>query len=152
MNLSNVQSIDEIRNIIHDYLKYYGITLRPDKNILLDDLDPVYHRGVLLSNKYQIISCNAYWNYKDSKWYYLNNGAASLLVLRDIGEIQLRVAISGLKDEKIAWIVVSTSSSTGLNLPTLSPYANNAAALAGGLVAGDLYRTNGDPDVVCIVH
>lgn len=35
------------------------------------------------------------------------------------------------------------------DLPT---YANNAAALAGGLVAKDLYRTGGDPDLVCIVH
>ena len=34
----------------------------------------------------------------------------------------------------------------------LPAYANNAAALAGGLVAKDLYRTNGDPDLVCIVH
>lgn len=31
-------------------------------------------------------------------------------------------------------------------------YGNNAGALAGGLVAGDLYRTNGDPDLLCIVH
>jgi hypothetical protein len=31
-------------------------------------------------------------------------------------------------------------------------YANNAAALAGGLVAGDHYRTGGDPDLLCIVH
>lgn len=31
-------------------------------------------------------------------------------------------------------------------------YANNAAALAGGLVAGDTYRSGGDPDVLCIVH
>jgi hypothetical protein len=38
-----------------------------------------------------------------------------------------------------------------LNL-SLAAYANNAAALAGGLVAGDLYRTGGDPDTVCIVH
>ncbi len=37
----------------------------------------------------------------------------------------------------------------GLFLPN---YANNAAALAGGLVAGQLYRTAGDPDTVCIVH
>lgn len=38
------------------------------------------------------------------------------------------------------------------NLAALSIYANNAAAIAGGLVAGDLYRTGGDPDPVCIVH
>ena len=35
---------------------------------------------------------------------------------------------------------------------TLASYANNAAAKAGGLVAGDLYRTGADPDVVCVVH
>lgn len=35
---------------------------------------------------------------------------------------------------------------------TLSTYANNAAAVAGGLTAGDLYRTGGDPDLVCVVH
>lgn len=31
-------------------------------------------------------------------------------------------------------------------------YANNAAALAGGLTAGDRYRTGGDPDLLCVVH
>jgi len=31
-------------------------------------------------------------------------------------------------------------------------YANNAAAVAGGLVAGDIYRNNADPDNLCIVH
>lgn len=30
--------------------------------------------------------------------------------------------------------------------------ANNAAAIAAGLVVGDLYRTGGDPDILCIVH
>lgn len=39
-----------------------------------------------------------------------------------------------------------------VKLPNLATYANNAAALAGGLTAGDLYRTNGDPDTVCVVH
>lgn len=31
-------------------------------------------------------------------------------------------------------------------------YANNAAAIAGGLSAGDIYRTGADPDHLCIVH
>ena len=35
---------------------------------------------------------------------------------------------------------------------TLPIYANNAAAITGGLVAGDLYRTGADPDHVCVVH
>jgi len=33
-----------------------------------------------------------------------------------------------------------------------STYANNAAAVSGGLVSGDMYRTGADPDVLCIVH
>lgn len=32
-------------------------------------------------------------------------------------------------------------SSTGLRMPTLPTYADNAAALTGGLVAGDVYKT-----------
>lgn len=35
---------------------------------------------------------------------------------------------------------------------SLPVFANNAAALAGGLDVGYLYRTGGDPDVVCVVH
>src|SRR5580658_103912 len=31
-------------------------------------------------------------------------------------------------------------------------FANNAAAIAGGLAAGDLYRTGANPDPVCVVH
>jgi hypothetical protein len=31
-------------------------------------------------------------------------------------------------------------------------YADNAAALSGGLTVGSLYRTGGDPDYVCVVH
>ena len=34
----------------------------------------------------------------------------------------------------------------------LPVYANNAAAISGGLTAGMNYRTGGDPDLVCVVH
>lgn len=34
----------------------------------------------------------------------------------------------------------------------LPNYADNAAARTGGLITGQLYRTGGDPDLVCIVH
>lgn len=34
----------------------------------------------------------------------------------------------------------------------LPVYANNAAAIAGGLSAGAFYRTGADPDPVCVVH
>lgn len=34
----------------------------------------------------------------------------------------------------------------------LQVFANNAAAITGGLAAGDLYRTGATPDLVCVVH
>ena len=39
-----------------------------------------------------------------------------------------------------------------LFMPALPVYANNAAALAGGLNPGSTYRTNGNPDTICVVH
>lgn len=38
------------------------------------------------------------------------------------------------------------------SIRNLQIFANNAAALAGGLVIGNLYRDGGDPDHVCITH
>jgi hypothetical protein len=64
-----------------------------------------------------------------------------------------------LRDAKTSIVNLSTGGvpeavggdTTGIlyDLPT---YANNTAAKAGGLVAGQLYSTGADPDVVCIVH
>lgn len=39
-----------------------------------------------------------------------------------------------------------------LDVLSLQIFANNAAAISGGLTAGKLYRTGGDPDAVCIAH
>lgn len=39
-----------------------------------------------------------------------------------------------------------------LSIATLPIFANNAAAITGGLVAGNFYRTGADPDPVCVVH
>jgi len=39
-----------------------------------------------------------------------------------------------------------------LQVVGLPVYANNAAALAGGLTAGAFYRTGADPDAVAVVH
>lgn len=41
---------------------------------------------------------------------------------------------------------------THLNAPNLQVFANNAAAISGGLNVGDLYRTGANPDPVCVVH
>jgi hypothetical protein len=47
---------------------------------------------------------------------------------------------------------ISLNAANGISLSPLPVYANNAAAIGGGLVAGMLYRTGGDPDPVCVVH
>lgn len=36
-------------------------------------------------------------------------------------------------------------------LQNLQAYANNAAAIAAGLKAGEFYKNGADPDVVCVV-
>jgi hypothetical protein len=41
---------------------------------------------------------------------------------------------------------------TALSVPGLPVYATNAAAISGGLTAGDFYRNGADPDVVMVVH
>ncbi|MGH9716395.1 MAG: DUF2793 domain-containing protein [Candidatus Acidiferrales bacterium] len=59
---------------------------------------------------------------------------------------------------------IDTSGNVSLDVPlgvasggtgsagALPEYANNAAAISGGLSAGSFYRTGGDPDAVCVVH
>jgi hypothetical protein len=46
----------------------------------------------------------------------------------------------------------TTVPTSKLQVVGLSTFANNAAAVAGGLSVGAFYRTGGDPDVVCVVH
>jgi len=65
------------------------------------------------------------------------------------GEVGLSLAtgVGGLAVERLR------ITNTGIfDIASLPVYANNAAAITGGLTAGNLYRTNGDPDTVCIVH
>lgn len=46
----------------------------------------------------------------------------------------------------------TTTPKSVLHVVGLPVYANNAAAITGGLTAGAFYRTGGDPDTVCVVH
>lgn len=46
----------------------------------------------------------------------------------------------------------TTAPKSKLHVTGLPVYANNAAAVAGGLTAGAFYRTGADPDPVCVVH
>lgn len=50
-------------------------------------------------------------------------------------------------------VSIGTASTTSnLQVAGLQIFANNAAAIAGGLAVGAFYRTGGDPDFVCVVH
>lgn len=49
-------------------------------------------------------------------------------------------------------VTVKSGLNVNIRLASVPVYANNAAAIAGGLAAGDLYRTNADPDPLEIVH
>jgi hypothetical protein len=70
-----------------------------------------------------------------SVWSYGSSWAKTLSV-KNTGEVGIGTA-------------TPTSKLQVVGLPI---YANNAAALAGGLTAGAFYRTGADPDVVCVVH
>jgi hypothetical protein len=49
-------------------------------------------------------------------------------------------------------VAISTNQALLAQLSNLPVYANNAAAITGGLKVGDLYRTGANPDPVCVVH
>lgn len=51
-------------------------------------------------------------------------------------------------------IITASTLLTGiLKFSALPPvFANNAAAIAGGLTTGGIYRSGADPDVLCITH
>lgn len=46
----------------------------------------------------------------------------------------------------------SNAPTSALQVVGLPVYANNAAAVTGGLTSGAFYRTGADPDAVCVVH
>jgi hypothetical protein len=59
---------------------------------------------------------------------------------------------SGSNQMNISAVSLTEITSENIFSGGLPAYANNAAAIAAGLVAGKLYRTGGDPDQICIVH
>jgi hypothetical protein len=84
----------------------------------------------------------------------LNIGAGVVTSTPTVGNVNNVASVRQLKNQfaiffydGVSWWALITVTTAGL-----TAYANNGAAIAGGLVAGDLYRTGADPDTVCVVH
>ncbi len=75
------------------------------------------------------------------------------------GRLDLYGVTNGVRAHIMTWMRAGGKVGIGTIAPTsslqvigLPIYANNAAALAGGLTIGAFYRTGADPDPVCVVH
>jgi hypothetical protein len=77
-------------------------------------------------------------------------GTAPLAVTSTTEVANLRAATA--TDLAAGSILSVAKGGTGRGAGALPVYANNAAAIAGGLAVGDFYRTGADPDPVCVVH
>lgn len=80
--------------------------------------------------------------------------SSRVLIAADIPNIA-QAQVTGLAAALALKAPLAGPSFTGtvnIALAGVQIFANNAAALGGGLVAGDLYRSGADPDVLAIVH
>ena len=84
-------------------------------------------------------------------WYISDDvgvASAGSLSIYDNTESATRLTINPSGNVGIG----ATNPHSKLAVVGLPVYANNAAAIAGGLAAGDFFRTGADPDPVCCVH
>lgn len=58
--------------------------------------------------------------------------------------------VAGVPVTRCGYLTVPALAVPSIN--NLAIYVSNADAMAGGLAVGDLYRSGGDPDQVCVVH
>lgn len=96
----------------------------------------------------------------EKAWVYLRGTMSGLLADRpaDLGPNDAGFTFHATDALDYRWDGTAWTPITGgvlelaqlLNL--LPVYADNAAAVAGGLTANMLYRTGADPDQICIVH
>jgi hypothetical protein len=99
------------------------------------------------------------------KYYATNNGNGTNYKVGDdawIGDVNVSntIQVSGVQNAATGYIkfasgsntpVIGSSGVNRLNIKNIPTYANNAAALAGGLVAGDIYIYTAS-DFLAIVH
>ena len=79
-----------------------------------------------------------------------NVSAAGHLMVLGSGDTGADIPGIRMKDGTVG--IGTMAPKSALHVVGLPVYANNAAAVAGGLTAGAFYRTGGDPDPTCVVH
>lgn len=81
---------------------------------------------------------------QSGRLYLAGTSAATSGITFDSGGIYLETTTNN--------IVLSPGARVKITLSQVPVYTNNAAAVAGGLGQGVIYRTGGDPDALSIVH
>jgi hypothetical protein len=76
-------------------------------------------------------------------------GGASLVL--DDNVFLLDSLVAGISIQS-GLLNINCPSGMAISLATVPIFANNAAAISGGLSEGSIYRTGADPDTLCIVH
>jgi len=111
--------------------------------------------------------CGSYWYFDEDgtiqialklsgalKCHQTFNPSGKILIQNDVDTNNIVVDEDGdIKLNPVKKVVITgNQNDSPLQILTLPVYANNGAAIAGGLVSGELYRNGADPDLVCVVH
>lgn len=92
--------------------------------------------------------------YADATGFFIYCLSPLNLYLQSECDVVIKTGIyESLRINDAGYVGIGTSTPTSkLHVVGIPVYANNSAALAGGLTAGGFYRTGANPDLVCVVH
>ena len=148
MSIYNVGTVDvthDSATVTGDGTQTFLTSIAVNQLFKVTGYSTVYMVASLISNNSFTIS---------PVWADITLTGASYNVIRDYTPVRGYPLVSqGTSD----WPVILSKALTAIDtdhrkVVGLSVYASNALALAGGLVAGDLYRSGADPDFVAVVH
>lgn len=130
------------------YIPGSNLLIIADPNLGFEVLSgPSEQNGIIVSNAEVTIQAG------ESGSGIQLNADSDITLSSGNGDFNLSSAGGGITVTNTGVVSLESSASPPqyqiLNLPV---FANNAAAISGGLTTGELYRSGADPDVVRIVH
>jgi hypothetical protein len=136
-----------------------GFALRSTTNDGMTGTIDLYHNtfaksAIYVSGTRRLVSVGNSFTYQNSPYFSPTTWTATVTSVGDAFAYG-RWVVANLSSTPIVEInPVSTGGNRrpALRATMLPTYANNAAAVAGGLAVGEFYRTGGDPDTICVVH